>query len=195
MCMKQKLLISFSDGRTSAFMTRWLLLNKQDEYEMTVVFANTGKGRDETLSFINTCNQQFNFNLVWIESVPSMVRGKGVKARVVDFQTALRNGEPFEAFIQKHDIPNMVAPQCSRELKACAIRAYAHSIGWKKYYTAIGIRADEPRRVNLTASARQRIIYPLATMIPTSKEGVNFFWSKQTFELNLKSYEGNCDLC
>lgn len=28
-----------------------------------------------------------------------------------------------------------------------------------------------------------------------TKDDINLFWSKQSFDLELKSYEGNCDLC
>jgi hypothetical protein len=118
-----------------------------------------------------------------------------VSARVVDFNNASRNGEPFEAFIQKHGIPNMGAPKCSRELKAYVIRAFARSIGWSRYYTAIGIRSDEPGRINLKVAKKERLIYPLAQIIRTTKSDINLFWSRQSFDLQLKSYEGNCDLC
>lgn len=193
--MKDKLLISFSGGRTSAFMTQWLLQNMKDRFEMIVVFANTGKEREETLLFVDECDKRFGLDLVWIEAVTHYEKGKGVSARLVDFNSASRNGEPFEAFIKKHGIPNIGAPKCSRELKACAIRAYARSIGWKRYYTAIGIRADEKHRINTKTMKKQRIIYPLATLLHISKSDINLFWSKQDFDLQLKSYEGNCDLC
>lgn len=45
---KEKLLISFSGGKTSAYMTQWLLSHKSNDFEMKVVFANT-KGVDKFL--------------------------------------------------------------------------------------------------------------------------------------------------
>ena len=50
--MKQKLLVSFSGGETSAFMAQWLWKHKQDEYDMIFVFANTGQENEETLQII-----------------------------------------------------------------------------------------------------------------------------------------------
>ncbi len=176
-------------------MTFWLLKNKALEYEIIVVFANTGKEREETLQFINECDIRWSLSVVWIEAVTHFEKGKGVTARQVDFETASRHGEPFEAFIQKHGIPNQGAPKCTRELKAYAIRAYLRSIGWSKYYTAIGIRADEPRRINRNTAKKERLIYPFADLIRVTKYDVNSFWARQNFDLKLKSYEGNCDLC
>jgi hypothetical protein len=191
---KNKLLISYSGGRTSGFMTKWLLENKQDEFEMIVVFANTGKEREETLEFVKQSDEAFNFNCVWVEAVTNPERGKGVTAKVVTFETASRNGAPFESMIQKHGIPSVASPHCTRELKSYAIKAYARSIGWKGYYTAIGVRADEIDRVS-PKHEQKKFIYPLVSMVPTTKNGINFFWSKQAFDLRLKTYEGNCDLC
>ena len=59
--MKKKLLVSFSGGETSAFMAQWLWKHKQDEYEMLFVFANTGQEKEETLQFVDKCE-----NEIWI---------------------------------------------------------------------------------------------------------------------------------
>jgi hypothetical protein len=192
---KEKVIISFSGGRTSAYMTKWMLDNLQDKFEMKVVYANTGKEREQTLEFINQCSNFFGYNVVWVEAVTHQQNGIGVTANVVTYETASRNGEPFEAMIAKHGIPNAATPHCTRELKAQAIRAYARQIGWKKYFTAIGIRADEPKRLDWQKAQKEKLLYPLANMRPTNKSDVNLFWSKQPFDLELKSYEGNCDLC
>jgi hypothetical protein len=192
---KKKLLISFSGGRTSAYMTWWLLNNMQDKYEMKVVFANTGKEREETLEFVRKCDEYFGFNVVWVEAFVNHQSRKGTTHTVTNFESAKRSGEPFEAIIEKYGIPNQAYPHCSRELKMQPIKSYARSIGWAKCYTAIGIRHDETNRLDFEKAKKQRLIYPLATINRVFTSDINLFWSKQPFDLELKSYEGNCDLC
>lgn len=191
---KSKLLISFSGGETSAYMTQYLLNNKQDEFDMIVVFANTGQENESTLQFVRDCEKHFDFKSVWVECVTNPVNGKGVSFRIVDFESASRNGEPFEDMIKKHGIPNAATPHCSRELKRNTIKAYAKSIGWKGYYTAIGIRADEVNRISDKA-IKEKLYYPLANEHPKTKININQFWHAMPFRLALKGYEGNCKVC
>jgi hypothetical protein len=195
--MREKLLISFSGGRTSAYMTWWLHENLSHKYEMIVAFANTGKEKEQTLEFVDRCDKYFGWNVVWVECITNPERKKGVRAKVVDFATANRTGEPFERMIAKHGIPNITSAHCSRELKAYTIRAYAKSIGWRKkdYKTAIGIRHDETKRIDFEKAKKENLIYPLATIHRVFTSDINLFWSKMPFDLELKSYEGNCDLC
>jgi hypothetical protein len=191
------LAISFSGGKTSAFMTRWLLENKRDEYdEIIVTFANTGQEREETLEFVDRCDKDFGFGVVWLEAVVNPVLGKGTKHRIVDFKTASRNGEPFEDYIKKHGIPNQAFPKCTDELKLCPMRSYIRSLGWKNkdYQTAIGIRADEMDRVS-ARFVEQRLYYPLCWDVKMSKESIAHWWEQQSFNLNLKEHEGNCSWC
>ncbi len=191
---KSKLLISFSGGRTSAYMTWWLLNNMQHKYEMIVVFANTGREREETLQFVNKCDKELNFNTVWIEAWITPESGIGTKHIVTNVKYASRNGEPFEDVIKKYGMPNQNAPHCTRELKQRPIAAYAKSIGWSKYETALGIRTDEHQRLSWEKKKKHRLLY-FAELFNVSKSDVNNFWGKQSFDLELKSYEGNCDLC
>lgn len=193
----RRLAISFSGGRTSAFMTWWCLNNLQDQYdEIVVTFANTGEENPLTLLFIAACDLYFGFNTVWLEAVVNPEHGVGTTARVVNFETASRNGEPFEAVIAKYGIPNVDFQPCNRELKTTPMRSYIRSLGWKKgtYDTAIGIRADEPNRINPRA-AEERIIYPLVDMVPTEKPDINDWWDEQPFRLQLQEHQGNCKTC
>lgn len=191
---KQKLLISFSGGRTSAYMTWWLLKNMQHKYEMVVVFANTGKEREETLQFVDRCDREFAFNVVWVEAFVHYTKNKGTTHIVTNFKDAERNGEPFEDVIFKYGLPNQNAPHCSRELKKQPIKSYAKSIGWKQYETALGIRSDEPKRLDWDSKKKNKFLY-FAELFHVTKSDVNLFWANQSFDLELKSYEGNCDLC
>jgi len=194
---KKKLLVSFSGGETSAFMAQWLWKHKQDEFEMLFVFANTGQENEETLQFIQQCENEFGFKINWIEADVKEGKGNGTRFKLTDFENASRNGEPFEAVIKKYGIPNTSFLHCTRELKMNPIKAYAKSIwGKEKYYLAIGIRIDEFDRMNANKD-KLRIIYPLIAkeMQPMTKPMINFWWKQQPFRLELKGYQGNCITC
>lgn len=145
--MKEKLFVSFSGGKTSAYMSYILKKDYGHKYDMRFVFANTGLENKETLKFVDQCDRAFGLDVVWIEAVINPQHMKGVTHKVVNFETAARNGEPFEAFIAKSGIPNANKPQCSDRLKALPIEHYKKTIGWKGCKHAIGMRADEPNRV------------------------------------------------
>lgn len=190
----EKLLLSFSGGETSAYMTQWCLANWKDKYEMVVVFANTGEENEETLEFIKKCDDLLDFNTVWVECVVHKGRA-GTTHKIVDFETASRNGEPFERVLEKYGIPNKAFPHCTRELKTQPITSYVkRELGWKGYYTAIGIRVDEVDRVD-EKREQKRFIYPLAEHVRSTKQHVNKYWTDMPFRLELKGYQGNCKAC
>jgi len=194
---KQKLCVSFSAGETSAYMAKTLKDKYSNQYEMIFIFANTGKELEETLLFAHKCDKAFGLNLIWVESITNQEYGKGIKAKVVDYKLASRNGTPFENMIKKHGIPNVATGFCTRELKDYAIRSYFRdflSLKKSEYEIAIGIRIDEIDRVSPNRK-KNRFIYPLIELFPTTKKEINSFWNKSEFRLNIKGYEGNCDFC
>lgn len=191
---KKKMLISFSGGRTSGFMAYWLLKNKSDEYDFVCVFSNTGKENEQTLEFVEKCDKHFGLNLIWVEAVINPERGKGIRHKIIDFNTASRNGEPFHSLIAKHGLPNQGAPFCSERLKKNVIDDYLKTIGWQHCERAIGIRVDEIDRMR-DERKKLRLVYPLIEFVKTTKYDVNEFWIKMPFDLELKSYQGNCDCC
>lgn len=189
-----RLLISFSGGETSAYMT-WALLQERSYSEKLVVFANTGQEREETLEFVRNCDEHFGFGTVWVEAVQYPDERRSAGFRIVDFDSADRAGDTFEAYIAKYGIPNANYPGCTRDLKLNAIKAFARSVGWENgsYDTAVGIRADEVDRQSLRARAN-RIIYPLIKR-GIRKPHINQWFAQQPFRLRLKGYQGNCRWC
>lgn len=214
----RRLAISFSGGETSAFMTQWLLSHARGRYdEIDVVYANTGQERDETLEFVDRCDRHFGFGLTWIEAVVHHGQRKSSTHKVVDHSTACRltqvEGQPFEEYVKKYGIPNPKFPQCTRELKTNPMKSHRASLGWepRSYHTAIGIRNDEPDRVNWSHCVGSEeaglgpsygLIYPLVPSLNwihvprgMTKPQINAFWRDMPFRLQLKGYEGNCAWC
>jgi 3'-phosphoadenosine 5'-phosphosulfate sulfotransferase (PAPS reductase)/FAD synthetase len=194
--MKNKLYVMmFSGGRTSAVLARHLK-NNDDKYKNVIyIFLNTGKEDEKTLKFVNVCDKEWNLNVVWLEAAINNEKGKGTTYKIVDFKTASRNGEPFEAMLKKYPLPNNMASNCTRELKQRPIDSYLRD-NYKGFdiTRVIGIRADEAHRKSIHAK-KDKIIYPLCDEIPFNERMVREFWDKQGFDLGLKDYEGNCDLC
>ncbi|WP_320535303.1 phosphoadenosine phosphosulfate reductase domain-containing protein [Robbsia andropogonis] len=192
---KPRLQVSFSGGRTSGFMAWWLKRYMSGVFDMHFVFANTGFEHPDTLRFVDAADKSFGLNLTWVEAVVHAGR-KASTHRVVTYETASRNGEPFEAVVAKYGLPNRTFKLCTRELKANTMRSFVENgLGWGKDYSiAIGIRADEKRRVSPTAT-EQRIIYPLVDMVPTIKDDVLAFFESYDWDLRIQEREGNCLTC
>ena len=191
------IMVSFSGGRSSGMMARLMQLNpRYKNKKLVFVFANVGREREETLQFVKDCDDHFGFNTVWIEAVISQTKGVGAKYKIVTFETATRLGEhgPFDDLIQKLDIPNPNKPgHCTRDLKIVPMEKYMlHDLGHKPkdYVSAIGIRCNEPKRLSMNVAK----IYPLADF-DIDELAVRQWWKKQSFDLQLEDYQGNCVLC
>lgn len=189
---KEMMFVSFSGGRTSAYMSHWLLENKSDEYDFKFVFANTGCEHPATYDFIHKCDEYFGLDLVWLEAVITPEKGIGPKHKIVTYETASRNGEPFVAAIAKHGIPNHDSPQCTARLKQEPMWHHKRSLGFKSnHLTAIGIRSDEIDRMSPRA-AEMGLVYPLCTMTSATEATVRHWWARMPFDLEIPVHYGNC---
>lgn len=193
--MKDLLVCTFSGGRTSAFMAKFIYESKKyNHFDKAFVFANTGKENEETLKFIDKCSKEWNINIIWLEAKINNKKGKGTNYKIVTYKTASRKGEPFEEMLQSYSMPNNFASNCTRELKVIPINKYIKTLGYKNVFTAMGIRFDERHRKSLNAK-EQNIIYPLCDDIKVDSNFIRNWWERQSFDLILKDYQGNCDLC
>jgi hypothetical protein len=192
--------ISFSGGRTSAYML-WLIIMAWGgalPADLVVCFANTGKEDEATLRFVRDCAKRWGVTVVWLEYTADE---PGFK--VVDFETAARNGEPFDAILDKRGfLPNVVTRFCTIELKIRVMARYLLSIGMVETlsegesFSVMGIRADEQRRAAKIADKSRIPLWGAGITVGM----VNAFWSTQPFNLELPTVngvtaEGNCDLC
>ena len=203
--------ISFSGGRTSAYML-WRVLQSNDGKlpdDAKVLFANTGKECEETLDFVNDCANNWNVPITWLEY--KYAEDTQHRFKVVNYESASRDGEPFAEMIDhngKPFLPNPVMRICTARLKIKPFLAYLRSVGWTEWDNMVGIRADEQRRVaKIRANPGEdggavksvERLMPLADANVT-KEMVGDFWRNQSFDLRLPNHNGvtmhgNCDLC
>jgi 3'-phosphoadenosine 5'-phosphosulfate sulfotransferase (PAPS reductase)/FAD synthetase len=197
-------LISFSGGRTSGFML-WNIIQAHGgslPEDIHVVFANTGKEAPETLDFVNDISKKWGIKINWLEMYLGDERPI-YRTKEVTYETAARNGEPFEALLDHRKyLPNPVTRFCTSELKIKVMYRFMRKIkGYKDWYNVIGLRYDEPRRVS--SAMKQYNTWTNLTPMHDAKhtvEDVSNFWNSQNFDLNLtnangKTPAGNCDLC
>jgi 3'-phosphoadenosine 5'-phosphosulfate sulfotransferase (PAPS reductase)/FAD synthetase len=179
------ILVSFSGGRTSAFMVRYLR-ERFPNRKLIILFANTGKEREETLDFVHECDTRWNLGVIWIEADVNPEIGKGTGFKVVTYETASRNGEPFDAVNSKYGLANIAAPTCTRELKTVPLQKYMASLGYDDWLTAMGIRYDERHRATEYKDRVSKPFYPLADeQMRVDKGFIRRWWDRQPFELGV----------
>jgi len=156
--------------------------------EAIVCFANTGKEDEATLRFVQDCSEQWSVPITWLE-----YRADGYA--VVDYKTASRNGEPFDALTTKKSyLPNPVARFCTQDLKVNPIKKFSDI---EDDGTMVGVRADEPHRI--PKMRKRGMLIPLVDA-GVSQADVQAFWKAHPFDLGLDFRDGatalgNCDLC
>lgn len=166
--------INFSGGKTSAYMTI-----KEYKPGDIVLFCDTGREHPKTYKFIN----DFEAN----EDIP--VTRISYKESKSAFNTFLEH-------TRFRRLPDKLYRECTTELKVKTARRYLVSMGIKSYENLIGFRSDEPQRV-LRRKAHYKTVtdkFPLYEQGVT-KEVVNDFWNNKSYNLEIPSILGNCDLC
>lgn len=197
-------LISFSGGRTSGYMLHKILEahNGKLPDDVYVVFANTGKETEETLEFIKECGDRWDIHIYWLEHYFADERPKH-RTKEVTFETAARNGEPFERLIDDRKyLPNPVTRFCTSELKIKVMERFMRSKNYDDWDNVLGLRYDEPRRAISAKKAdyqKWTNITPLYDAQATIDDVLEF-WNNNDFDLKLPAYNGktlggNCDLC
>lgn len=232
--------ICFSGGRTSGKMLFEILaaFNGKLPPDVHVAFENTGKERDETLDFVHEVETRWGVAVTWLEyndrfDLEDYRKADGTLAdrrrkytasdladpykrgfKIVTYETAARDGEPFDAVLRYYAefrkickgespiLPTVPSRMCTTHLKIKTNTRWMMSMGYDYFDAVQGIRFDEPRRwtkmmaQNSKGSERYNNVLPLYDAGVT-KADVFEFWQSQPFDLQLdpESYAGNCNFC
>lgn len=153
-----------------------------------VTFQNTGREMPETLDFVQEVGSNWGVKIIWLEYRPT-----APLFEVVSHNSASRDGQPFDALIDKKQyLPNQQTRFCTIELKIRTAKRYLVSLGWKHWINATGIRADEPSRLNKPAPKDRWTIWNPLAEAGVSRHDVAAFWQAQSFDLRLPNVGGNC---
>lgn len=214
--IKGPALISFSGGRTSAYML-WRIVQAHGgklPKDVIVAFANTGREREETLRFVYECGARWCVDIRWLEFVTDLKSvGPAGRIDVVGFNSASRNGEPLDRLIARKQslFSTLRGRWCTDFAKVRTLTDYMATLGYEpgEFIEVIGFRADEyDRVVELPLRPRnvaRRFAFPLAKAGVRRRDVEAFWWGvgctfesstrPQGFDLELKKGTGNCDHC
>ena len=85
--------VSFSGGRTSGFMLRQILDAHGGQPDgLKICFQNTGLEHPATYDFVRECGERWGVEITWLEYCLDAEGGHSY--RIVDFDTASRDGSP-----------------------------------------------------------------------------------------------------
>lgn len=191
---KPRLRVSVSGGRTSLFMAKWCKDNLSHLFDILYLFANTSREHADTYRFLRAGDEAFGLGIVALEAVVHHNERRACTARVVGWNDLATDGRVFREVVSAYGLPNQTFKLCTRELKTNPMDDYAESVGWGNALVAIGIRADETRRVSKNAT-KNRLIYPLVDFIPTTKLDVLEFFEPISWDLRIPEWDGNCVDC
>lgn len=195
-----------SGGRTSAMMAALLPTST------VLTFQNTGREHPATYDFLQRLEDALDRPIVWLEMRPPTTHGappRDFGFAIVTPSTASKRGEPFESFMEciaayraheKGEGP--IAPWarqrlCTTYTKLRVQNAYVRSMGVECHTRFVGMRFDEPARVESLRRAETRQITNRAPLADARivKRDVLSFWSWQPFDLECDEYQGNCTGC
>lgn len=181
--------IAFSGGRTSAFLLHELLAANGGLPDRAVVtFQNTGREMPQTLDFVREVGERWGVNIVWLE-----YRAAKPFFEVVGHNSASRDGDPFDALIDKKQyLPNQQSRFCTIELKIRTAKRYLMSLGWKHWTNCVGFRADEPHRLDKPKPKDRWTVWHPLSDAGVGRHHVSAFWKRQPFDLRLPNVKGNC---
>jgi len=185
--------VSFSGGRTSAYLCR-VMLDMFPRDRLHFVFMDTGAEHPKTYEFIRRVDAEFGLDLVCLRADSRTAPGQGVRVEEVSSNGIRPDLVPFRRFAAKQGTPTVKLPQCTRDLKERLFRKWVRGrFGVGQSVAWIGVRADEPRR--LGRLGKSPMLRYLAEIDDATKRDVLDYWRGMPFDLEIPEWLGNCIFC
>lgn len=181
--------VSFSGGRTSAFLVYLMEQERRKGLDVHYVFMDTGAEHPKTYDFVRNIINVWGVPLTCIRMV-ALPMNKGVGYKVVTPDELVQDLQPFRDMLRKYGAPDAARPHCSNKMKERPFQKFCKDKFGKDYTTWLGIRADEPHRLG-----KKKGIRFLADLTNATKQDVLNWWATQPFDLEIMEHLGNCVFC
>lgn len=144
-----KHVVSFSGGRTSAYLVYLMEQKRKKEgWDVDYVFMDTGAEYPKTYEFVCNVAEYFDIDLKVIKANINPVKGVGVEPLEIDVKDIGWDLSGWRAMLSKLGHPVPQGGFCTSELKTVPHNKYCNSkYGKGNYYTWMGMRCDEPKRL------------------------------------------------
>ena len=189
-----KHVVSFSGGRTSAYLCK-VMIDTFGRENVDFIYMDTGAEHPKTYGFIKRVNEHFNLNLTCLQGDFNQPVGEGHTYNVVDINELKHdpaNGV-YGQLMKKYGVPTLASAWCTSRMKEETHDKYCDDkYGKENYITWIGIRADEPNRLNI---GKNPLLRYMAEITDFEKQDVIHWWSKMPFDLEIDEHLGNCVFC
>jgi hypothetical protein len=186
-----KHIVSFSGGRTSAYLVN-LMDNKRknENCDVQYVFMDTGAEHPKTYEFIKKCVEYFNINLTVLRIAvnPELGKGNGYTVHTVD--SIGWDLSRFKSLVDKYGNPyNPSGGYCTDQIKTQTYKRYLKDLSGD-VTSWLGIRIDEPSRLKSKPNFKY-----LAELSQMDKDDIIGWWAEMPFDLGVPEFSGNCVFC
>ena len=183
-----KNIVSFSGGRSSAYMVYQLMRSHPDT---DFIFMDTGAEHPKTYEFIKNIVEHWGIKLTCLRVVVNPELGQANSYREITLDELTQDLQPFRDVCYKYGLPYLGGAFCTRTMKLEPFTRYCNDkYGKRNYVTWLGIRADEPKRLKPKDGYKF-----LAEISDFDKQDIINWWKRQPFDLEIPEHLGNCVFC
>ena len=183
--------VSFSGGRTSAYLVWLIEKTKKAGEKIVYIFMDTGAEHQKTYDFVRAVAKNFGVEIICLRVCITPELGKANGYKLIPIDEIGPDLKPWSGMVKKYGVPYFGGAFCTDRMKLGPFTKYCNEhFGKGNYETWLGIRADEPNRL----SKKDGIRY-LAEISDLDKQDVIDWWRKQDFDLGIDEWLGNCVFC
>ena len=140
--------VSFSGGRTSAYLVWMMEKTKKSGEKIAYVFMDTGAEHQKTYDFVRAVAKHFAVEVICLRVDVNPELGKANGYTVVSIDEIGPDLKPWSDMVKKYGVPYFGGAFCTDRMKLGPFTKYCNEhFGKGNYETWLGIRADEPKRV------------------------------------------------